>query len=53
MPVPNALVCVRCRARYPVDHFAEDCPAFGPDEAIIGGLDDASAIAAALAAAQG
>jgi threonine synthase len=27
MPVPSALVCVRCSARYPVDHFAEDCPA--------------------------
>lgn len=27
MPVPSALVCVRCSARYSVDHFAEDCPA--------------------------
>ncbi len=26
MPTPSALVCVRCSARYPVDHFALDCP---------------------------
>jgi threonine synthase len=26
MPVPSALVCVRCSARYPVDHYAQDCP---------------------------
>ncbi|MCX7366901.1 MAG: pyridoxal-phosphate dependent enzyme [Alphaproteobacteria bacterium] len=27
MPIPSALVCVRCGATHPVDHFAEDCPA--------------------------
>lgn len=27
MPVPSALVCVRCAARHPIDHYAEDCPA--------------------------
>src|SRR3981081_2883531 len=27
MPIPSALVCVRCSARYPIDRFAEDCPA--------------------------
>ena len=27
MPTPSALVCVRCGARYPVDRYAEDCPA--------------------------
>lgn len=27
MPVPSALACVRCNARYPIDHYAEDCPA--------------------------
>jgi len=27
MPNPSALVCVRCGARYPTDHFAHDCPA--------------------------
>jgi len=27
MPKPSALVCVRCSARYPVDRFADDCPA--------------------------
>ena len=27
MPIPSALVCVRCGARYPIDRFAEDCPA--------------------------
>lgn len=27
MPVPSALVCVRCSARYAIDHFAQDCPA--------------------------
>src|SRR3954468_6949993 len=27
MPVPKALACVRCSARYPVDHYAQDCPA--------------------------
>ncbi|HEX9524175.1 MAG TPA: hypothetical protein VF949_14450, partial [Reyranella sp.] len=27
MPIPSALVCVRCSARYPVDRFADDCPA--------------------------
>ena len=27
MPVPSALACVRCGARYPVDHYAQDCPA--------------------------
>jgi len=27
MPTPSALVCVRCGARYPVDHYAHDCPA--------------------------
>src|SRR5258708_31643476 len=26
MPIPSALVCVRCRARYPIDRFAHDCP---------------------------
>jgi threonine synthase len=25
MPTPSALVCVRCGARYPIDHFAQDC----------------------------
>jgi threonine synthase len=27
MPQPTALACVRCSARYPVDHYAQDCPA--------------------------
>ncbi|HEU5097303.1 MAG TPA: pyridoxal-phosphate dependent enzyme, partial [Reyranella sp.] len=27
MPVPSALACVRCGARHPIDHYAEDCPA--------------------------
>ena len=27
MPIPSALVCVRCGASYPIDNFAEDCPA--------------------------
>src|SRR5882757_2568022 len=27
MPNASALVCVRCNARYPIDHFAQDCPA--------------------------
>lgn len=27
MPIPSALVCVRCAARHPIDNFAEDCPA--------------------------
>src|SRR5215475_552954 len=27
MPDPSALICVRCSARYPVDRYAEDCPA--------------------------
>jgi threonine synthase len=27
MPLPSALVCVRCNSRHPVDRFAEDCPA--------------------------
>jgi threonine synthase len=27
MPVPSALVCVRCSVRYPVDRYAQDCPA--------------------------
>ncbi|HEX9556634.1 MAG TPA: pyridoxal-phosphate dependent enzyme, partial [Reyranella sp.] len=27
MPIPSALVCVRCGARYPIDHFANDCQA--------------------------
>src|SRR4029453_6930893 len=27
MPIASALVCVRCSARYPVDRFADDCPA--------------------------
>jgi threonine synthase len=27
MPSPSALVCVRCSARYPIDRYAEDCPA--------------------------
>jgi len=27
MPVPSALVCVRCGARHPIDRYAEDCPA--------------------------
>lgn len=27
MPVPSALVCVRCGARHPIDHYAQDCPA--------------------------
>ena len=26
MPQPSALACVRCGTRYPVDHFAQDCP---------------------------
>ena len=26
-PYPSALACVRCSARYPVDHYAQDCPA--------------------------
>src|SRR5258708_12848798 len=26
MPIPSALVCVRCGARYPIDRFAHDCP---------------------------
>ena len=26
MPVPSALACVRCSARYPTDHYAQDCP---------------------------
>ena len=30
MPIPSALVCVRCGARYPIDRFAEDCPACRP-----------------------
>ncbi|HYX03601.1 MAG TPA: pyridoxal-phosphate dependent enzyme, partial [Reyranella sp.] len=27
MPIPSALVCVKCGARYPVDRYAHDCPA--------------------------
>ena len=27
MPIPSALVCVRCAARYAVDRFADDCAA--------------------------
>jgi threonine synthase len=27
MPVPKALACVRCSARYPIDHYAQDCSA--------------------------
>jgi len=27
MPIPSALVCVHCGARYSTDRFAEDCPA--------------------------
>ena len=27
MPVPSALICVRCNAHYPADHYAQDCPA--------------------------
>ncbi len=27
MPSPSALVCVRCSARYPITHYAQDCPA--------------------------
>jgi len=27
MPVPSALVCVRCGARHPINHYAQDCPA--------------------------
>ncbi|MGZ5904249.1 MAG: pyridoxal-phosphate dependent enzyme, partial [Reyranella sp.] len=27
MPIPSALVCVRCGARYSIDRFADDCPA--------------------------
>ncbi|MBM3650935.1 MAG: pyridoxal-phosphate dependent enzyme [Alphaproteobacteria bacterium] len=27
MPDPSALTCVRCSARYPVDRYADDCPA--------------------------
>jgi threonine synthase len=27
MPVPDALVCVRCGARYSIDRFADDCAA--------------------------
>ena len=27
MPIPSALACVRCGARYPIDRFAQDCPA--------------------------
>jgi threonine synthase len=27
MPKPTALACVRCSARYPVDHYDRDCPA--------------------------
>ena len=27
MPQPSALACVRCSARYPIDHYAQDCPA--------------------------
>src|SRR6476660_3193721 len=27
MPSPSALACVRCGARYPVEHYAQDCPA--------------------------
>ena len=27
MPTPSALVCVRCSARYPIDRYADDCPA--------------------------
>ena len=27
MPIPSALVCVRCGATHPVDHYAEDCAA--------------------------
>ncbi|MBV9835603.1 MAG: pyridoxal-phosphate dependent enzyme [Alphaproteobacteria bacterium] len=27
MPKPSALVCVRCGSRYPVERFADDCPA--------------------------
>ena len=27
MPNPSALVCVRCSARYPIDRYADDCPA--------------------------
>src|SRR5215471_11199131 len=27
MPIPSALVCVKCGTRYPVDRYAHDCPA--------------------------
>jgi len=27
MPNPSALVCVRCGTRYPIDRYADDCPA--------------------------
>jgi len=27
MPVPSVLVCVRCSARYPINHYDQDCPA--------------------------
>jgi threonine synthase len=27
MPNPSALVCVRCSAPYPIDRYADDCPA--------------------------
>ncbi len=27
MPVPSALICVRCSARYPITHYDQDCPA--------------------------
>ena len=27
MPVPSALVCVHCSARYPTTHYDQDCPA--------------------------
>jgi threonine synthase len=26
MPTPSALACVRCNSRYPIDHYAQDCP---------------------------
>ncbi|TWT15572.1 pyridoxal-phosphate dependent enzyme [Reyranella sp. CPCC 100927] len=26
MPQPSALACVRCGTRYPIDHYAQDCP---------------------------
>ena len=27
VPQPTALACVRCSARYPINHYAQDCPA--------------------------